>query len=124
MSLCDSWVELRQSIESHTHEVMEQFSCTYRAARTLVWTTYAHAAGGEEDNPFQELYIEFLQNLSEEELPLFICHTGVGLDMFEGRTESEAIDLFHEWLLEDDDNAIFGGYKITKDFEVFPVDEL
>lgn len=118
------WQLMIHFVESKIPEVRAEIQCNHRSALELVWSAYVQAAGGEEDNPFQEAYTAFIESLSNEQLPLFICHTGIGIDIAEGHTEVEAISLFRTWLEEDDENPIFGEYIITENFEVFPLDEI
>ena len=119
----EDWNLLAQEVEMRIPEVMEALECGFREAQDVVWTAYCQAAGGEEDNPFQDAYTEFLQGLPPTTLPLFICHTGIGLDMSEGHSETEAIDMFREWLMDEPENPIFGEYRISKDFIVHLIED-
>ena len=118
------WKMMIRIVESKISEVRAEIQCNHRSALELVWSAYVQAAGGEEENPFQEAYTAFMDALPGDQLPLFICHTGIGLDIAEGHTELEAIALFRSWLEEDEENPIFGEYIITENFEVLPLDEI
>lgn len=124
LAFWNEWETMIDFVESKIPEVRAEIQCNHRSALELVWSAYAQAAGGEEENPFQEAYTVFMESLPGDQLPLFICHTGIGLDIAEGHTEHEAISLFRTWLEEDEENPVFGEYIITENFEVFPLDEI
>ena len=116
---CD-WIIVKVMIDTHLDDIMFAMECLKNEARKIAWGSFI-AASHEDDSPMESIYQDLIVSIPEAEMPLFLCHLGIGSDIFFGHTEREARQLYKEWLDDDPDNAIFGRYRLTKTFKVIPL---
>ena len=116
---CD-WTITKVMVDTPLDDIMFAMECRKKEAREIVWGAFI-AASHEDDSPVESIYQDLIASISEAEMPLFLCHLGIGSDMFFGHTEKEARQLYKDWLDDDPDNGVFGQYRLTKTFKVVPL---
>ncbi len=117
------WDALKQIVNEQLPIIRHEFECSHRESLEIAWETYIDASNGEVDNPFQQVYIQLVQSLSEAELPLYLCHTSIGSDIHLGLSESDAIAQYQQWLQDDPEHPIFGQWALTQTLQVIPIEQ-
>ena len=117
---CD-WTSAKVMLETHLDEIMSEMACSKNEAREIVWGAFI-AASHEDDSPVDYIFQDLVIEIPEAEIPLFLCHLGIGSDIFFGHTEKEARLIYKDWMDDDPNNPIFGEYRLTKTFKVVPLE--
>ena len=112
------WQVMRTLVESKVTEIKQELEITSKEARVVAWNAYCAAAEGEDDSPLWKDYQEFSREVEGKDLPEFVYHVTVGMDIHGGWTEKQSKTAFIEWLKEDYDNGDFGEYRMTTQLKV------
>jgi hypothetical protein len=107
------WQVMKAVVESKIGEIKEDLNVNATMARKVSWNAYCAAIEGDEDNPLWEAYVDFMDVITDEDLPEFVMVQTIGSDLHAGHTEKEAKRAFVGWLKEDPENGKFGDYRIT-----------
>ena len=121
MHLWTTWIELKGRITAEYRFIQHHLECTHRQAKNMAWMTYIESTGGEQDNPFMNAHMKFVQSISDIELPLFLCHLCIGTDIQNGHSAMEALQLYKNWLDEDPENPVFGDWALTPELRIVPL---
>lgn len=117
------WVHLKNSVHKYLPFIRSEAHCSHQAAMVFAWRTYLDVTNGDEDNPFLDDYLKLVRAIQPSELPLYLCHTSIGSDMLDGHSESEARQLYQDWLAADPDNPIFEDWALSSDLRVIPTSD-
>ncbi len=117
------WVQLKHTVHKYLPLIRAKAHCSHREAMVFAWRTYLDVTNGDEENPFVDDYLRLVRAIDPAELPLYLCHTSIGSDMLDGHSETEAHQLYLDWLAEDGDNPIFDDWALTLDLRVIPTEE-
>ena len=112
------WIQLKNTVHKYLPLIRSKAHCSHQEAMVFAWRTYLDVTNGEAENPFIEDYLQLIRTLEPAELPLYLCHTSIGSDMLDGHSESEAHQLYLDWLKEDEDNPIFDDWALTSELTV------
>lgn len=121
MDLWYDWIILKAAMYTHLGDAIEECNVSMFEAKEILWRAYVAATTNNMNSPFCALYQNFVDNISEAEVPLFVAHTTIGISMLNGMTQEEAIAHYQSWLVADPNNARFGEYFITEQLAVLPV---
>ena len=121
MALWSRWLPLKERVKSEYRFIQHHLECSYREAKQMAWMTYIESTSGEQNNPFADVHTNFIRNVSDIELPLFLCYLCIGTNIQNGHSEEEAIQLYKKWLDEEPENPIFGEWAVTQELKIVPL---
>ena len=103
LKLWFDWLICKSAAESNLEEVKELFDYNEKEAYALIWNAFISACHctEDDDNPMEKPYEALILSITPEEFPLFMCHLAVGSNINDGHSESDAANLYKEWLLEE-----------------------
>lgn len=118
MDLWFDWVLFKGILESRLPDFQDEFEVGKREARELAWDAYCAASMGDDESPLMEPFMNLVQAIRDDEIPVFVAHTTIGADIHHGDSEYEAQKSFITWLNEDKLNPVFGNYALQVNFSV------
>ena len=113
----DDFVILKRAIEKRAYKLILKDDISPQEAVQLSWISYIDAVLGAESSVITE-YTLLVQHISDAELPLYLAHTTIGTDIFDGASEQDAQQQYLTWLTDNPKNPIFGEYLLRQDFTV------
>jgi hypothetical protein len=112
------WQVLSAVVDSQTKEVSVVLRVDKAAARSIAWNAFIAAFNGDVESPLFIHFQDFIGILKGPELPYVVAMFAIGANLNSGCTELEAVQLFHQWMIEDEEHAIFDEYRLHYDFSV------
>ena len=82
---CD-WTSAKVMLETHLDEIMSEMACSKNEALEIVWRAFI-ASSQEANSPVDSIFQNLVIEIPEAEMPLFLCHLGIGTDIHFGYTE-------------------------------------
>ncbi len=115
------WQVMYSVVESKFEEISLELGISLKKSRKVAWNAYCAAIEGEEESPLWEDYCDFMDAITEQDLPGFVMLQTIGSDLHAGHTEKMAKAAFIEWLKEDPKNGVFGDYLLGTDLKTVKI---